>query len=72
MNFFTLRNWAHHFSVIARNEVPRLCFGTGSAIFPLSLRGAKGDEAISVEGIEIATHLSGARNDNLINHPTTK
>jgi len=28
---------------------------------PVSLRGAKGDEAISVEGIEIATPL--ARND---------
>jgi hypothetical protein len=30
-------------------EIPRLCFGTGSAIL--------------VEGHEIATHLSGARND---------
>jgi hypothetical protein len=30
-------------------EIPRLCFGTGFAIL--------------VEGHEIATHLSGARND---------
>jgi hypothetical protein len=38
---------------------------TGSAIFPLSLRGAKGDEAIWAGDDEIAAHLSGARNDNL-------
>ncbi|MCJ7670229.1 MAG: hypothetical protein MUO61_06930 [Dehalococcoidia bacterium] len=34
--------------VIARNEIPRLRFGTGSAIPLLSLRGAEGDEAIWV------------------------
>jgi len=34
--------------VVARSEIPRLCFGTGSAI--------------SV-GQMIATHFSGARND---------
>jgi len=34
--------------VVARSEIPRLCFGTGSAI--------------SV-GQMIATHLAGARND---------
>jgi hypothetical protein len=34
---------------------------TSSAISPPSLRGAKGDEAISVEGIEIATHQTGVR-----------
>jgi len=41
------------------NEIPRSRFGTGSAISRLSLRGARGDEVISVEGIEIATHQMG-------------
>ena len=45
---------------------------TGSSISRLSLRGARGDEAISVEWIEIATQPSGARNDNLIDRPTAE
>jgi hypothetical protein len=45
-------------TVIARSEIPRLRFGTGSAI--------------SVEGHEIATYPSGARNDGLTNQATTK
>ncbi len=45
-------------TVFARSEIPRLRFGTGSAI--------------SAEGDEIAAHLSGARNDGLINQATTR
>jgi hypothetical protein len=46
------------------NEIPRLRFGTGSATSPLSLRRVptcRDDEAISVEGIGIATDQTGIR-----------
>ena len=45
--------------------MPRLRFGTGSAILPLCL--CEADESQpkqSRRGPEFATHLSGARNDN--------
>jgi hypothetical protein len=45
-------------------EIPCLRFGASSAIPLMSLRGAEGDEAISVEGYEIATPRQvGAPND---------
>jgi len=55
---YTLNRIRNLPTVFARSEIPRLRFGTGSAI--------------SAEGDEIAAHLSGARNDGLTNQATTR
>jgi hypothetical protein len=67
-------------AVIGRSGIPRLRFGTGSATsLPSVIAGSPALSAMSagrrgnlVEGDGIAAHLSGARNDNLINQPITK